>query len=169
MPWTKEQKVFCVTTYLETKSFKTVQAKYRRKFHINNYPQKSQIYRWVHKFKATGSVNNINKKAETPKSGRKLTVRSPDSVNAVRDSVGRSPKKSIRRRSQELGISRSSVQRILIKDLHLYPYRIQIKHKLITQNIRAIRKEECVKVIDNFARRLQVCLQRNGGHLEHVF
>ena len=38
----------------------------------------------------------------------------------------------------------------------------------ITQKIRAIRKEECVRVIDSFARRLQVCLRGNGGHLEHV-
>ena len=38
----------------------------------------------------------------------------------------------------------------------------------ITQKIRAVRKEECIRVIDNFARRFQVCLQRNGGHLEHV-
>ena len=35
----------CVTTYLETKSFKTVQAKFRRKFNFNTYPQKCQIYR----------------------------------------------------------------------------------------------------------------------------
>ena len=44
MPWTKEENIFCVTTYLETKSFKTVQAKFRRKFNFNNYPQKSPIY-----------------------------------------------------------------------------------------------------------------------------
>ena len=130
MPWTKEEKIFCVTIYLATKSFKTVQAKFRRKFNFNNYPQKSQIYRWAHKFQATGSLNNLNKKGETPRSGRKLTARSPDHVDAVRDSVGRSPKKSIRRRSQELGLSRASVQRIMVKDLQLYPYRIQIKHKL---------------------------------------
>ena len=39
----------------------------------------------------------------------------------------------------------------------------------ITQNICAIKREECARVIDNFARRLQECLRRNGGHLEHVF
>jgi len=81
-----------------------------KKFNFNSYPQKNQIYRWAHKFQATGSVNNLKKKAETPSSGRKLTARSPDNVNAVRDSVGRSPKKSIRRCSQELGLSLASVQ-----------------------------------------------------------
>ena len=35
---------------------------------------------------------------------RKLTARYPDNVNAMRDSAGRSPKKSLRRCSQELGM-----------------------------------------------------------------
>ena len=38
----------------------------------------------------------------------------------------------------------------------------------ITGKIRQIPKEECMRVIDNFARRVQVCLQRRGLHLEHI-
>jgi hypothetical protein len=38
----------------------------------------------------------------------------------------------------------------------------------ITAKIREIPKEECVRVIDNFARRMQVCLQRQGCHLERT-
>ena len=38
----------------------------------------------------------------------------------------------------------------------------------ITGKIRQIPKEECVRVIDNFARRLQVCFQHRGQHLEHI-
>ena len=78
-----------VFTNLVTKSFKTVQGKLRRKFNFYDYPQKNQIYRWVHKFQATGSVNNFNKKAENPRSGRKLTTRCPNNVDVVRDSIGR--------------------------------------------------------------------------------
>ena len=78
MHWTQDENILCVT-YLETKSFKTVQAKFCRKFNFNNYPQKSKIYRWVRKFQAKESVNNLNKKVEYPRSGRKLTVRYPDS------------------------------------------------------------------------------------------
>ena len=48
------------------------------------------------------------------------------------------------------------------------PQTIEELKTAITAKIRAIPKEECVKVIDNFARRVQVCLQRNGGHLEHI-
>ena len=38
----------------------------------------------------------------------------------------------------------------------------------VTARIRAITIEECVRVIGNSTRRLQVCLQRPGGHLEHI-
>ena len=92
MPWTREEKYLCLTTYLVTKSFKTVQVKFRTKFNCNNHPQKSQIYRWTHKFQVTGSLNNLNKKAENPRSGRKFTTKCPENVDAVRDSVG--PQKS---------------------------------------------------------------------------
>ena len=40
---TREEEIFCVTTYLETKSFKTEQPKFHRRFNFNNYSQKSQI------------------------------------------------------------------------------------------------------------------------------
>ena len=70
-------------------------SKISQEVELNNYPLKSKIYRWVYKFQATGSVNNPNKKAENHRSGRKLTTRCTDNVDAVRDSVGRSPKKSL--------------------------------------------------------------------------
>jgi len=39
----------------------------------------------------------------------------------------------------------------------------------ITAAIRAIPREECGRVIENFARQTQMCLQRRGAHLEHIF
>ena len=114
----KRRKIFCVI-YLERKLFKIVPAKFRRRFSINNYPQKNQIYRWVHKFQVSESVNNLNKKVEKNRLVRKLTSRCPDNEDAVKDSVGKNPKKSLRRLSQELGPSRALLQRILEKDLQL--------------------------------------------------
>ena len=38
----------------------------------------------------------------------------------------------------------------------------------INQKIHAVQKKECIKVIDNFARQIRVCHQRNGGYLEHI-
>ena len=57
-------------------------------------------------------------------------------VAGVRDSVVHSTCKSVRRRSQELGINRESVPRFLIADLHMYPYRIQIKQQLTPDDMR---------------------------------
>jgi len=35
--------------------------------------------------------------------------------------------------------------------------------------ITAIPREECGRVIENFTRQIQMCLQRRGVHLEHIF
>ena len=87
----KRGKILCIT-YLETKSFKTVQVKFPKNFNLNNYPQISQIYDWVHKFQAPELVNNLNKNAKNPRSAKKLTARCPDNVDAARNSLGMSPK-----------------------------------------------------------------------------
>jgi len=39
----------------------------------------------------------------------------------------------------------------------------------ITAAIRAIPREEYGRVIENFARRIQMCLQLRGANLEHIF
>ena len=82
-----------------------MQAKFRWKFNFNNYSQKSQIYRWVHKFQTIESVNIHNNKTENLSNGG--TARYSDNVDTLRDSVGRSLKKFLQRRSQELGLSRA--------------------------------------------------------------
>ena len=54
MPWTREGKIFCVTNYLATKSFKTVQAKFRRKFNLTIIPRKAKIIVGYTNFKPQG-------------------------------------------------------------------------------------------------------------------
>jgi len=39
----------------------------------------------------------------------------------------------------------------------------------ITAAIRAIPREECGRIIENFARQIQMCLQRGEAHLENIF
>ena len=77
--------------------------------------------------------------------GNKLTVRYPDNMNAVKDSVGMSPKQSLRRRFHELGFSHESLQSILNKDLQLYSYKIKIKDKLTPADM-----EKNVSVINHY-------------------
>ena len=116
MPWTREENLFRDTSYLKAKSIKTVLTKSRMIFHFYNYHQKSQFYRSVHKFQATGSVKKKKKKIkkeENPRSGRKLTARCLDNVHVLKESVERSP-------SDNVGLSFASWQKSLKKDLQLY-------------------------------------------------
>ena len=63
-------------------------------------------------------------------------------MDRVRESVTDDPRLSCRRRSQELGLHRSSVWRILKEDLHLTPYIIPVKQALNNQDVAA-REEMC--------------------------
>ena len=83
-------------------------------------PAKSTVQSLVARFVETGSVGDL-KKFPRPR-----TARSSENVAAVAESVREIPGTSIRHRSQELNISRTSLQRILRKDLHLQAYKIQL-------------------------------------------
>jgi hypothetical protein len=48
----------------------------------------------------------------------------------VREAIERSPHRFARRHSVSLGLSETSVRRIFHKDLHFYPYKIQVTHAL---------------------------------------
>ena len=62
-------------------------------------------------------------------SGRPRTRRQ-QIVEMIRESVERSPKRSLRRRSQSLNLSMSTGKKVIVEDLSKYPYRIQTKQKL---------------------------------------
>ena len=80
---------------------------------------KKQNFDWVQKFREYGTVQNLNSTSlRDTYSGRRVSARTERNIDAVRDSVGWSPKKSLRRRSQEPGISRESLRRVLKSDLH---------------------------------------------------
>ena len=92
-------------------------------------PVKSCLLDIIRKFKDTGSVGNDNK----CNSGRKTTIRTNENHGIILEKVLRSPKKSRRRLSKELGISRSSVNR-MIKDIGAFSYKIQILQTLQPQD-----------------------------------
>ena len=83
------------------------------------------------------------------KAGAPITARSPANEDRVRASVQQSPKKSLRHMSQELGISVTSLQRMLRKDLNNFPYKISTCHKL-TDTDKQRRTEMCNKRMDRF-------------------
>ena len=92
----------------------------------------AHIKRLVDKFRNTGSLVDNNK----DHSGRPFSTRTPAYIQAVRDHLQQSPRKSTRRLSQEVGISRTSVQRVIDKDLTLFPNKIQILQQQTDANKR---------------------------------
>ena len=116
IPWNTEQKIFIVEAYFRQKSIHAAQLQFKGRFGCRESPVHSMVYRWVNKFRTHGTVHNLNRKDTNRQShsGRPKSSRTPQNVAAVRDSIVHSPSKSVRRQSQELGINRESVQRILI-------------------------------------------------------
>ena len=60
----------------------------------------------------------------------KRPVRTPEKNQAVRRHVNQNPKISLRCRSQQLNVSRTSLHRILTLDLKLHPYKIKLTQRL---------------------------------------
>lgn len=62
--------------------------------------------------------------------GPSRSARTPQNVDRVREAIQRSPARSARRHASELGISKSTVKRVLHKDLGFHPYKLMIVQKL---------------------------------------
>jgi len=75
---------------------------------------------FVKRVRETGSLMDL----------RARPFRSVENIAAVAESVNDNPSTSTRHRAQELDISRTSLQRILTKDLRLRPYKIQLVRQL---------------------------------------
>jgi hypothetical protein len=74
----------------------------------------------IKKFEEMGSIMD----SKLPAHHR--TSQSLDNIAAVSESVAENPGTSLRHRSQQLDVLRSTMERILTKDLHLHAYKIQL-------------------------------------------
>jgi hypothetical protein len=77
-------------------------------------------------------VNSFEETSSTvkKKGGSVKTVRTPQNIEAVRASFEQIPRRPAVLHSKKLGLSESSVRRILHLDLHFHPYKIQVVQKL---------------------------------------
>ena len=62
---------------------------------------------------------------DKPKREKLKTVRTPENIAAVAESVCEAPSTSIHRSSQQLNILETLLRRILHKDLAMMPYKVQ--------------------------------------------
>ena len=72
--------------------------------------------------------------------GSEKSVRSQENIEAVRVAMVRSPRRSAKQHALQLGISDTSVRRILHKDLNFHPYKLQIAQALKQQDCEQRRQ-----------------------------
>ena len=106
------------------KSVGQTQRLFNREFGNNSAPTRRTIYAIHRKFMESGSV------VDAQRSGRPKSGRSEENIRVLEEAYALSQRKSIRRAAVELEISRSSIQRILRKDIKAFPYKLQAVHKL---------------------------------------
>lgn len=87
-------------------------------------PTEATVRALVKKFEKTGSVH------DAPRSGVPRTARSEENINTVAASLVADPTTSTRRRAQKLGLSQTTLRRILHEDLGMHAYKIQLTQEL---------------------------------------
>jgi len=97
---------------------------------------------WIKNFEETGS--DLKKKPI----GRPRSARTPQNIEAVRVSVLRSPRRSVRKIAAAVRLSRECVRRILYVDLKFHPYKLQIVQEL-KENDHQLRLEFCQQITTN--------------------
>ena len=94
-------------------------------------PTAKSIKRWYEQFNVSGCLSVGHKRRGISYA---KPVRCGENIEAVLMSVEATPKKSVRRRSAELGLSHTSVYRILRHDLKMKPYHISVHQGLTAEN-----------------------------------
>ncbi|CAM1304959.1 Uncharacterised protein r2_g1479 [Pycnogonum litorale] len=117
-------------------------------FECEKAPSKSRIQNWVDHFEKYGTVENLNAASENrPGHSGRPKKRTAELVESVRESLQQSPKRSVRKRSQSLGMSRETCRRVLVNDIRAYPYRIQTMQTL-TASDKKQRSAMAVKMLE---------------------
>jgi transposase len=122
MVFLQDQRVFILEHYFSSRSYEECQNAFRNSFPDSVVPNKSTIQRLVKRFRETVSIG------EKRRSGRP-SVLSNDSLEDIRTHLLQSPRKSLRKLSQQTGMTYGSLQRAT-KRLKLHPYQVLLPHWL---------------------------------------
>ena len=102
------------------------------------------MYRTIQRYKDTGDTSDRSR------SGRPISVTTQRMQNIVRCRIRRNPRRSIRKMSTELGISRTSVTQIVRKDLGLSSFKLR-KVQFLTDTMKLKRKLRSRGLLSRFA------------------
>ena len=143
--YTPQQQFLIAAWYENFKpSVVIVQRKFRREFGVHaQFPSQKTIKR-IHKKAIENGLSNVSQV------GRPRHSCIEENVEAVKEAFSRSPRKSIRRASVELNLSRSTIHRILQGE-KLHPYVLRFLHEISEEDCadRLDFCEEMLQLIDN--------------------
>lgn len=123
--YTIEERVKIVQFYFENYgNVAECVRKLRMEMGRNEAPSAPYVRFLLKKLRETGTI------IDKPTRVKPKTVRTADNIAAVAESVREAPGTSVKRRSQQLDISETSLRRILHKDLGMAPYKVQLVQEL---------------------------------------
>jgi hypothetical protein len=109
--------------------------------HHGRFTSKHAIKSWIENLEETGSALKKNL-TERPR-----TARTPQNIEAVRVSVVRSPRRSVRKQAAAVRLPPECVRQILHGYLKFYPYMLQIVQEL--ESDHQLRLESCQQIMTN--------------------
>jgi hypothetical protein len=125
-----------VLALAKTNSVTLVQRHYRRRYGKPT-PKRQSIYDWSKKFQETGFFFFFKSFGRPPVS--------KETVERVRETFTRSPRKSTTRASLELQMPQQTVWKILRKRLRIIPYKLQLVLALSCDDKR-VRNSFCMNM-----------------------
>ena len=118
---------FC---YQNQGSIIQTQRAYRRHFNVRDAPSKNAIKGMIKRFEDQGAVSDL------PRSGRPKAVCMDENKERICENVENNPTTSTRKRSLELGISRTSLRRVM-KSLNFLSIQIATHPRIETTGLSA--------------------------------
>jgi len=122
---TDQMKAQCILWMNQYKSAVVVRRKFRTKYpnYRHNIPSRTVIRTWYSRFSETGRIDQGNEHRGRP------PVR-PQIVEAIDNIYKENPSTSIRQAAQQVPICKTSVHKVVRKNIKLYPYKIQMLQSL---------------------------------------
>ena len=150
--YSTKERTLIVQWYFESHgSNSETQRCYRRHFNTRDAPSVNAVKGIRSRFQRQGAVCDL------PRSGRSRTARNDENREELERSLEENPFVSTRR-CQHMGISRSSLQRML-HEMNMFPYKIQLVHQFQPQDYEK-RLE--------YAMRLQDLVNGDPGFLQKL-
>lgn len=122
--WTGEQRAYAVKAYyLNGEKLGRARQAYRDHYNVpddRRVPSNKAIRMWITNFEATGSTCKA-------KAGRTKPVRTPENIEAVRQLFHGTSHQSAMRNAIAMGLSNTSVRRILQEDLRYQCGQFQVR------------------------------------------